>query len=107
MCDIRARAARERRNNLAWLLATNPDPTVRDGTQAVKLASWAAELTHQLDPGALDTLAAAYAEAGNFKEAIAAAEQGLRLTDASRDKGLVDQLQTHLTFYRAGRPWRE
>ena len=91
MCDFPARAPRGRRNNLAWLLATNPDPTVRDGTQAVKLASWAA----------------AYAEAGNFKEAIAAAEQGLRLTDASRDKGLVDQLQTHLTFYRAGRPWRE
>jgi tetratricopeptide (TPR) repeat protein len=94
-------------NNLAWLLATNPDPNVRDGTQAVKLASRAAELTGQRDPGALDTLAAAYAEAGQFKEAVAAAERGLKLAEAAGDKGLVDQLQARLELYRAGRPWRE
>jgi len=124
-------------NNLAWLMATHPDPKVRDGTQAVKLASRAAELIRQreagpTDPlaaahaeagqfneavpsperglseaGALDTLAAAYAEAGQFQEAITAVERGLKLADAARNKGLVDQLQARLQLYRAGRPYRE
>jgi tetratricopeptide (TPR) repeat protein len=94
-------------NNLAWLLATNPDPNVRDGAQAVKLASRAAELTGQRHPGALDTLAAAHAEAGQFKEAVAAVEQGLKLAEAARDTGLADQLRARRELYRAGRPWRE
>jgi tetratricopeptide (TPR) repeat protein len=94
-------------NNLAWLLATNPDPNVRDGTQAVKLASRAAELTGQRDPGALDTLAAAYAEAGQFKQAVATTQQALSLADPAKDKPLADQLRARLDAYRAHRPWRE
>ena len=94
-------------NNLAWLLATHPDPKVRNGTQAVKLALRATGLTRQRDAGAFDTLAAAYAEAGQYKEAVAAAEQALKLANASGDKELVNQIQAHLDLYRTGRPFRE
>jgi hypothetical protein len=73
----------------------------------VKLASRAAELTRQHDTGTLDTLAAAYAEAGQFQEAVATEERGLKLTDAARDKVLVDQLHARLELFRAGRAWRE
>ena len=57
-------------NNLAWQLATHPDSTVRDGREAVVLAERACELTGRQDPNMLDTLAAAYAEAGRFPEAV-------------------------------------
>jgi Flp pilus assembly protein TadD len=62
-------------NNLAWLLATSPDPSVRDGARAVALAEHGCELTNFRMPVLLGTLAAAYAEAGRFTEAISAAER--------------------------------
>jgi len=94
-------------NNYAWLLATNPDPQMRDGTQAVALASRAVELTRQGDPGILDTLAAAHAEAAQFPEAVAAAEQALKLAEAAGNKDLVTQLRARLDLYRTNRPWRD
>src|SRR5205085_1043402 len=57
-------------NSLAWLLATAYKDPIRDGKKAVEYASKAAELTKSEDGNVLDTLAAAYAEAGNFVEAI-------------------------------------
>ncbi len=62
-------------NNLAWLLATSPDPSVRDGNQALAFAAQACELTGYHSAQALATLAAAYAETGQYGEAIAAARQ--------------------------------
>ena len=58
-------------NNLAWILATAADPSNRDGKQAVQLAEQACALTGQREPLVLGTLAAAYAEAGRFAEALA------------------------------------
>ena len=66
-------------NNLAWLLATTPDPALRNGTRAVTLAQQAVRLSGGESPQLLDTLAAAYAEAGNFSEAVATAKRALNL----------------------------
>ena len=55
----------------------------------------------------LDTLAAAYAEAGQFPEAVATAEKALSLVKSAHDAILALRIQSHLDLYRAGRPWRE
>ena len=60
---------------MAWLLATSPEASLRDGARAVELAQRAVRLTGGREPDALDTLAAAYAEAGRFAEAVETAEQ--------------------------------
>ena len=57
-------------NDLAWLLATCPDNSVRNGQKAVELAQQAVQLSNGRSPEILDTLAAAYAEAGRFHEAV-------------------------------------
>ncbi len=57
-------------NNLAWIRATHPDPELRNGAEAVRLAERACALWKDRDPNLLDTLAAAYAEAGRFPEAV-------------------------------------
>ncbi len=62
-------------NNLAWLLAVHPAAELRDGAQAVKLAAHACELTRRRQPVFLGTLAAAYAEAGQFDQAAATAQE--------------------------------
>ena len=61
-------------NNLAWELATSPDDKLRNGAEAVSLAERACELTHYREPEFVGTLAAAYAEAGDFPEAVTTAE---------------------------------
>ena len=93
--------------NLAWLRATHREAHYRNGTEAVRLADQAVRLSRGTDAAALDALAAACAEAGQFTNAVAAAEGGLRLANAARDRGLAAQLQARLELYRAGRPYRE
>ncbi|HEY3444519.1 MAG TPA: tetratricopeptide repeat protein [Paludibaculum sp.] len=93
--------------NLAWLLATCPDANVRNGAEAATLAERAAELTRRADPVILDTLAAAYAEAGRFSDAINAAEQALALSATRGDPGLTAALKARLALYQAGRPYHE
>ncbi len=87
--------------DLALLLATNPDPAVRDATEAIRLASRAAELSQERDPLILDVLGAAYAAAGRFEEAIQRAEAAQRLVP---DSPLASQISEHLNLYRQGRP---
>ena len=64
---------------LAWILATHPDPSVRDPVTAVQLATRAVELTKRRSPGALDTLAAAYASAEMFELAVKTADEADKL----------------------------
>src|SRR5205814_3741236 len=59
----------EAENNLAWLLATSPEPSLRNGPRALDLARDAARLSDYKEPHILDTLAAAFAETGQFAEA--------------------------------------
>ncbi len=90
-------------NNLAWLLATSPDGTVRDGTRAVSIAE---RLVASAPTAAtLDTLAAALAEAGDLEGAAATAERAL---EAARDDPvLAADVAARLEMFRAGRPYRD
>ena len=78
-------------NNLAWLLATHPDGSVRNGQEAVALASRACELTQHTNLWYFHTLAAAYAEQGSFSNAVVAAETAARLARASGNPQLLEK----------------
>lgn len=91
-------------SNLAWLLAACPDAKVRDGAEAVKLAELAVELAGRKDALALDTLGAAYAEAGRFREAVRAAEEALNASAAQGDAAMVEAVKMRTGLYRASLP---
>jgi protein O-mannosyl-transferase len=94
-------------NNLAWLLATASKPSLRDGQKAVELARKAVQLSSGLSPQILDTLAAAYAEAGRFPEAIETARRALELSIAQNNKPLADVIQNQLKLFEAHSPYHE
>jgi tetratricopeptide (TPR) repeat protein len=94
-------------NNLAWLLATCPDAHIRDGVQAVKYAERACELTHHGVTILVGTLAAAYAEAGRFDDAIAAVQKACALAAAAGEQDLLEKNQKLLALYRAHQPYHE
>ena len=93
-------------NNLAWLLATHPSPGVRNGPEAVRLVERACTLTARTNLWFLQTLAAAYAESGDFERAVNAAEQARRLAVASGRTNLVNLAETRLELYNAHQPLR-
>lgn len=95
------------RNNLAWLRATCGDPKVRDGDEAVQLAKRAVELSSSNDAESLDTLAAAYAEAGQFVDAVAIAKQAMGLAESSAVRKLAKEIEARLRLYEQGKPYRE
>ncbi|MHC4092362.1 MAG: tetratricopeptide repeat protein [Planctomycetota bacterium] len=94
-------------NDMAWILATHPDAKVRDERQALELAQRAAELAKYRDPAILDTLAAAYAAAGQFDRAVAVAERGLESASAARLENLASALRQRLALYRQKKPYRQ
>ncbi len=94
-------------NNLAILLATHPQAELRNGAEAVELAKRACELTRGANPVFLGTLAAAYAEAGQFPEAIKTAQTAYNLASRSGPPDLIATLAAHLRLYQAGQPCRE
>jgi Flp pilus assembly protein TadD len=94
-------------NNLAWLLATCTDAHIRDGAQAVKHAGRACELTHYNMTPFVGTLAAAYAEAGRFDDAIATAQKACTLASKSGEQDLLRRNQELLVLYRAHQPYHE
>jgi Flp pilus assembly protein TadD len=93
-------------NNLAWLLATSPEATQRDGPRAVRLAEWACMTTSHKSPPLLDSLAAAYAQAGQFDRAIRTTEQAIEIVRRN-PKASTETLESRLRLYRAGLPYRE
>ena len=94
-------------NNLAWVLAASPDDELRNGPEAVRLAERACELTHYGEPSFLDTLAAAYAEAGRFPEAVATAEKAEQLATTAGLAAVAERNRQRLELYRAGKPYHE
>jgi tetratricopeptide (TPR) repeat protein len=86
----------------AWLLATCPKASFRDGALAVKLATKACELVDWKDPEVLDTMAAAHAEAGNFPAAVKGEEQAIDLTPSSGRP----EFESRLELYHARKPYR-
>jgi tetratricopeptide (TPR) repeat protein len=95
--------AHERR---AWVLATCPDARLRNGKQAVAAATRAAELTNWKDGQVLDTLAAAYAEAGDFASAVRWQERALERFAAQGIQFNPKRDQDRLALYKAGKPYR-
>ena len=93
--------------NLAWLRATCPEAAFRNGAEAMELAKRADRLCAGQRPDVLDTLAAAYAEAGWFPEALATARKALKLAKEKHALALADAVQARIAFYEAGRPYRE
>ncbi len=92
-------------NSKAWILATARSTDLRDGHEAIRLAREAVRLID--NPAIRDTLAAAYAEAGQFDNAVAAQERAIEmLRTAGRDDEVADY-QTRLDLYRYGQPYRE
>jgi Flp pilus assembly protein TadD len=94
----------EVQNNLAWLLATGPAASLRDGNQAVELARQANELTGGKNPVILHTLAAAFAEVGRFSDARRTAQKAIGLSQAAGQPDLAARLKDELKRYEAGLP---
>ena len=93
--------------NLAWILATCPEASVRNGRKAVELAEQAARLSGGTNSIFIGTLAAAYAEAGRFPEAVEMAQRARQLAAAQNNAALVDVLQMQIGLYQAGSPFRD
>jgi tetratricopeptide (TPR) repeat protein len=93
--------------NLAWLLATSSNEALRDGNKAVKLAGQANQLLGATNPVVLRTLAAGYAETGQFAKAIESAQAAIQLARLSGDNSLAADVGDQLGFYRLGVPYRE
>ena len=91
-------------DNLAWTLATAPDASLRNGSQALELATHANQLSGGRDPVILRTLAAAYAENGQFSKAFESAKSALELATTQRNQALVEALQHDLSLYQKGLP---
>jgi Flp pilus assembly protein TadD len=91
-------------NTLAWVLATWPDAAVRNGVKAVALAEKADRLTGGTNPVIIETLAAAYAEAGRYSEAATAARKALQLVGTETNSPMVKTLQAQLGLSQAGQP---
>jgi len=94
-------------NNIAWLMAAHPEIKNRDVNEAVRLARRACEITNYSSPFQLGTLAAAYASAGRFSDAVDTAHKALSLADTTGQPQFKDALRYHLTFYTQGKPYIE
>ena len=94
-------------SNLAWLLATSSDPSLRNGQESVLLAEQASRLSGRNSLLILRILAAAYAEAGRFDEARDTAHQALQAADNQGNVVLSDVLRKEIALYEAGRPYHK
>ena len=91
-------------NAVAWVLATSNDPAIRNGMEAEKWAQKAIATMGSSDANSLDTLAAAYAEQGDFAAAVSTQEKAIStLKDMAKSK----EFQTHLKSYQGKKPWRD
>src|ERR1019366_5720684 len=94
-------------DRLAWILATAPQAELRNGEEAARMAERACDLTGQKQPQLLATLAAAYAEAGRFPEAVSTAERARDLAASTGQKEMAIKCGNLLDAARSGKPWRE
>lgn len=90
-------------NNLAWVLATSPSDELRDGKRAIDLATLACEETEYKQAHILSTLAACYAETGDFTTAIKWSTKAVEMGDEKVKENLTKELKS----YEAKKPWRE
>jgi tetratricopeptide (TPR) repeat protein len=86
-------------------LAVCPESKYRDGVKAIELAKKAVELVNE--SYYIDTLAAAYAEAGRFQEAIKTEEEAIAKLQQEGNTKDIPECNKHLASYKGGKPWRE
>jgi tetratricopeptide (TPR) repeat protein len=94
-------------SNLAWVFATCPDDSIRDGRRAVGLAEKALRISGGKIPMVFRVLAAAYAEDGRFSRAVESAQRGADLATSQGNSGLAAELQSNIALYQAGTPLRD
>jgi tetratricopeptide (TPR) repeat protein len=94
-------------NDFAWLLAASASDRLRHGAEAVTLAERACQLTQYREPLLVGTLAAAYAEAGRFADAVQTAEKAIAVATAAGQKVVADKNRQLIELYRAGQPYHE
>jgi tetratricopeptide (TPR) repeat protein len=94
-------------NNLAWLLATSSDASIRDGYRAMEVAEQAVQLSRGKDPSYLRTLAAACAESGRFAEAQEAAQRALQAAEVQGNSTLANALRDDIALYELGLPYHK
>jgi tetratricopeptide (TPR) repeat protein len=94
-------------SNLAWVLATAADDSLRDGPRAVQLAQQAMRISGGRIPILFRTLAAAYAENHQFSQAIETAQQGIELANTQGNSALAAELQGSIALYQESRPLRD
>jgi tetratricopeptide (TPR) repeat protein len=94
-------------NDLAWVRAANPEARFRDGPEAVRLAERACQLTDYREPIILNTLGAAYAEAGRFDDAVAAAQKARQAVLALGQVEAAAQVLQSIQLYKSHQPFHE
>ncbi len=93
-------------NNIAWIRATHDDPAHRDADEAVTLAERARDRSPEENAVLLDTLAAAYAEAGRFDEAVATCEKAIAIARGKGQEKDAQRFEQQLAFFREHHPFR-
>jgi tetratricopeptide (TPR) repeat protein len=94
-------------SNLAWVFATCPEDSIRDGGRAVELAEKALRISGGKIPMIFRVLAAAYAESGRFGDAVETAQRGVELATTQGNPALAAELQSNVALYQSGRPLRD
>jgi tetratricopeptide (TPR) repeat protein len=94
-------------NNLAWILATSSNASLRNGARAIQFAQQADQLSGNNNALVLRTLAAAYAEAGQFGKAIESAQAARRLAQKQGDNSVAGELEQEMALYELDLPYRE
>ena len=95
------------RNNIAWLLATSSDTSIRNGTRAIDFAEQAVALSGGRNAQFRRTLAAAYAESGQFAQAVSIAQQAIAIANLQGNSRLASTLKQDVTLYREQLPLRQ
>ncbi len=95
------------KNNLSYLLSTDPSDSIRDGKLALKIAREINELTNFNNHSTLDTLAAALAESNEFDEAILTIKKAMKIARSRGNDDFVEQLREKLEYYNSGMPFRK
>ena len=94
-------------SNLAWVFATCPEDSIRDGTRAVELGERALRISSGKIAMIYRVLAAAYAESGRFAEAVETAQRGTELATTQGIPALAAELESNIALYQSGRPLRD
>ncbi|MBN1900325.1 tetratricopeptide repeat protein [Candidatus Sumerlaeota bacterium] len=93
--------------HIAWILATNEEDSMRNVEEAIRLAEKANQLSNDNQAIVLDTLAAAYAEAGKFEDAVKTAEKAYLSAKSHNINDLMNDILERIKLYKKGKPYRE